>query len=85
MDKAKIKNTLLKLRTTMSQTEKFQLSHWSWRGVVKSSNGSIAIIENDLETQFLALCDAPPIIWEGEAGTHPLLPLIDEALIEIDK
>ena len=85
MDKAKIKNILLKLRSTLSETEKLQLSHWSWHGVVKSSNGSIAIIENDPETQFLALCDMPPIIWEGPAGTHPLLPLIDEALIEIDK
>lgn len=85
MDKVKIKNTLLKLRRTLSQTEKFQLSHWSWQGTVKTPDGSIQIIENNPELQFLELCDAPPIVWEGATGTHPLLPLLDEALIEIDK
>lgn len=85
MNKAKIKAALVKVKKTISETEKMQLSHWSWEGTVKLPNGTIQILEDNPELQFLELVDAPPIIWEGTAGTHPLLKVIEEALVEIEK
>jgi hypothetical protein len=85
MDRAKIKDALIKVKRTLSQTEKLQLSHWSWQGAVKFPNGRIEALEDNPELQFLELADAPPIVWEGAAGSHPLLRIIDEALIELEK
>jgi hypothetical protein len=78
-DQEFIKDVLTRCHGILSKVEYMRLSHWAWLGAIDRAEQPISY-ENDPEAQFLNLSDAPPIIWEGEAGTHPLVELLEEAL-----
>jgi hypothetical protein len=81
---AKAHDALERVEKCIASVDYMRLSHWAWSGIILSDGTGIDLANNP-EAQFEHLSDADPLEWQGEAGTHPLLPFIREALHDLNK